>query len=82
MSHCNGGPGYLLAGGARAGDDSENARKLPVPDPDHDVLSALDRWVEQGIAPQRVIAAHRTHGVVDRTSPFVHTHSRHPGTGR
>jgi feruloyl esterase len=69
MSHCNGGPGYLLAGGARAGDAPDNVPKWPVPDPDHDVLSALDRWAEQGIAPERVIAAHRTDGVVDRTIP-------------
>jgi feruloyl esterase len=69
MSHCNGGPGYLVAGGARAGDDPDSVPKWSVPDPDHDMLSALDRWVAQGIAPQRIIAAHRTNGDVDRTIP-------------
>jgi feruloyl esterase len=48
MSHCNGGPGYMLAGGARAGNDPDNVPKAPSQDPDHDVLSALDQWVRAG----------------------------------
>ena len=35
-----------------------------------DSLSALERWVEQDQAPQRIIAAHRTAGHVDRTRPL------------
>jgi feruloyl esterase len=35
-----------------------------------DMLTALERWVEQGIAPDRVSAAHLTGGVVDRTRPL------------
>jgi len=26
------------------------------PDADHDVVAALDRWVEKGVAPDRIIA--------------------------
>ena len=35
-----------------------------------DSLGALEHWVEQGKAPQRIIAAHRTSGQVDRTRPL------------
>ena len=27
-------------------------------DDDHDVLKALERWVEHGVAPQKIIATH------------------------
>ena len=35
-----------------------------------DMLTALERWVEEGVAPERVPAAHLTAGVVDRTRPL------------
>lgn len=35
-----------------------------------DMLSALERWVEQGTAPEQVTASHITNGVVDRTRPL------------
>ena len=28
---------------------------------------ALDRWVEDGVAPEKIIASHLTNGAVDRT---------------
>jgi feruloyl esterase len=37
---------------------------------DFDSLSALEQWVEQGNAPQQIVAAHRTSGKVDRTRPL------------
>jgi len=48
MSHCGGGPGANVFNG----DDNLGGPR----DPDHDILSALVRWVEQGTAPQRLIA--------------------------
>jgi len=39
-------------------------------DPEHDVLSALVRWVEKGAAPEYVIASHLTDEHVDRTRPL------------
>ena len=30
----------------------------------------LERWVEQGVAPDRIVATHRTNGIVDRTRPL------------
>jgi feruloyl esterase len=35
-----------------------------------DTLAALEKWVEQGIAPQRIIGSHLTKGAVDRTRPL------------
>jgi feruloyl esterase len=35
-----------------------------------DSLGALDRWVSDGVAPQKLIASHLTNGAVDRTRPL------------
>jgi feruloyl esterase len=35
-----------------------------------DALGTLDRWVTQGIAPDKVIASHSTEGKVDRSRPL------------
>ena len=35
-----------------------------------DSLSVLEQWVEQGKAPDRIVAAHSTQGQVDRTRPL------------
>jgi tannase/feruloyl esterase len=35
-----------------------------------DELGALEQWVEQGRAPEKIIASHSTNGVVDRTRPL------------
>ena len=49
MAHCGGGDGPNAFG---------NGADAPVIDADHDLLKALERWVEQGIAPDRIIATH------------------------
>jgi hypothetical protein len=64
VNHCGGGDGpnssfaYTLA----------NA--VGVMDADHDILAALDRWVEHGVAPSRLIASHFTGAVADKTRPI------------
>jgi Tannase and feruloyl esterase len=35
-----------------------------------DALGALDKWVTQGTAPDKMIASHSTNGTVDRTRPL------------
>lgn len=35
-----------------------------------DMVAAIEAWVEEGRAPARIIASHRTGGVVDRTRPL------------
>jgi feruloyl esterase len=50
MAHCSGG-----AGPNAFGNGTVNG---PVIDSDHDLVRALERWVEDGIAPDRIIATH------------------------
>jgi feruloyl esterase len=61
MYHCAGGPGPNSFG---------NWGDPPVLDADHDVLMALERWVEQGVAPDKIIASRETDGRVERTRPL------------
>jgi feruloyl esterase len=35
-----------------------------------DMIGALERWVEHGKAPDRIVASHLTDGTVDRTRPL------------
>jgi len=49
MEHCVGGPGPNAFGQILAPQPPSN-------DAQHDMLTALERWVEQGIAPERIIA--------------------------
>jgi len=35
-----------------------------------DWLTALEQWVEKGVAPTRIIASRASNGVVDRTRPL------------
>ena len=35
-----------------------------------DMVSAIEQWVENGKAPEQIIASHATNGVVDRTRPL------------
>jgi feruloyl esterase len=50
MAHCSGG-----AGPNAFGNGTSNG---PVIDADHDLVKALEQWVEQGVAPERIIATH------------------------
>jgi feruloyl esterase len=45
MLHCSGGPGPNTFG-----------QGTPLADADHDVVKALEQWVERGIAPDRIVA--------------------------
>lgn len=49
MTHCYFGPGATSFGGV-------GQQIPPVRDPAHDVQSALENWVENGVAPDRIIA--------------------------
>jgi len=48
MAHCYGG-----AGPNSFGNGTSNG---PVIDADHDLLKALERWTERGIAPDKIVA--------------------------
>jgi len=59
-----------------------HCRGGPGPDT-FDTLTALEQWVEKGIAPTRLIASHLTNGKVDRTRPLCPEPqvARYIGTG-
>jgi feruloyl esterase len=50
MAHCSGGDGPNAFG--------NGVNNGPVIDADHDLLTALERWVETGVAPEQIIATH------------------------
>jgi len=60
MHHCANGPGPNVFGGANQG-------LPPQMDAQHDIVMALDRWVEDGVAPEKIVASHLTNATVDRT---------------
>lgn len=74
MYHCGGGPGPNSFG---------NAGDPPVVDARHDVLMALEQWVERGKAPEQIIASHVKEGQVTRTRPLCPypKRARYQGTG-
>ena len=66
------------AGGKQKADDfvrlflapgMHHCRGGPGPDT-FDTLTALEQWVEKGVAPKQLIASHSTNGKVDRTRPL------------
>jgi feruloyl esterase len=48
-----------------------------------DALTALEQWVEKGVAPDKLIASHSTNGKIDRTRPLCMYPqvARYKGTG-
>jgi feruloyl esterase len=62
MGHCSGGSGATNFGNGGAAS--------PTPSADHDVLMALDRWVETGAAPDRIVATRVVGGAAVRTRPL------------
>jgi feruloyl esterase len=71
----------------------QNARLFMVPGMQHcvlgagpnsfDTLSALEQWVEKGIAPDAISATHLANGVIDRTMPLCKfpEQARYKGSG-
>lgn len=65
MQHCGGG----------AGANSFGQFSVATEDADHNIDAALERWVEQGAAPERLIAAKRKNDLdptsdIERTRPL------------
>jgi feruloyl esterase len=60
MQHC--------AGGSGASGFGQNS--VATGDPDHNIGAALERWVEQGVAPQQIIASKLSGTTVVRTRPL------------
>jgi feruloyl esterase len=62
MGHCGGGTGATSFG--------NQGSPAPAADADHDLLHALDAWVERGAAPDRLIASRVEGGTVVRQRPL------------
>jgi feruloyl esterase len=77
VNHCGGGAGPNSSFAYTLGND------VGAMDADHDILAALDRWVEHGVTPGRLIASHFTAGVADKTRPVCAYPqiARYTGTG-
>jgi feruloyl esterase len=62
MGHCAGGAGATTFGNGGV--------QAPAPDASRDLLMALDRWVEQGTAPDSIVATRVVSGAATRTHPL------------
>ena len=56
LSHCAGGPGATAFG---------NLFNGSAPDAAHDVMRAMEHWVEDGVAPERIVAQHLSESASD-----------------
>jgi hypothetical protein len=61
MAHCGGGDGPNAFG---------NGVNAPVIDADHDLLKALEQWVEHGVAPEKIVATHYINNNADAGIQF------------
>jgi feruloyl esterase len=75
MGHCSGGTGATSFG--------NQGGPPPVSDAEHDLLRALDAWVENGRAPDRIVASRVVDGRTVRTRPLCPYPKRavYTGTG-
>jgi feruloyl esterase len=73
MAHCSGG-----AGPNAFGNGTSNG---PVIDAGHDLVKALERWVEQGIAPDKFIATHYVNNVPAQGAQFQRPLCPYPERG-
>jgi len=87
MNHCAGGASAVNFGQSSFGPPTPVA-----PDPEHDVILALERWVEEGVAPDKLIATtdpQPLHARENPTNPATFTRplcpfpqvARYRGTG-
>ena len=75
MQHCAGGPGPNAFG--------QFERSATPNDPERNVYSAIERWVEKGIAPEKLIATRSVNGDVKMSRPLCPhpRQARYKGSG-
>ena len=62
MQHCYGGPGPNFFGQFDPSALGGNPEQISIPmDPEHNISRALEQWVEQGVAPDAIIATKYIH---------------------
>ncbi|THU94497.1 tannase and feruloyl esterase [Dendrothele bispora CBS 962.96] len=77
MHHCSGGPGAWEIGQTLAGSGG-NSKYLMDLDPESNVLMAMVRWVEEGIAPETVLGTKFMNDTVANRVQFSRAHCRYP----
>src|SRR5690242_2714359 len=70
MAHCANGPGAASIGNMR--------RNTASMDPDENVLTAIVRWVEEGIAPETITGTAFRNGTESAGVDYKRRHCRHP----
>lgn len=70
MAHCRGGPGASFIGNVKS-----SAASL---EPEENVLMAMVRWVEEGVAPETVTGTAYVNGSKDAGVAFKRKHCRWP----
>ncbi|GME48352.1 Tannase/feruloyl esterase [Neofusicoccum parvum] len=70
LAHCSGGPGAGFIGNQK-----RNAASL---DPEENVLTAMVRWVEEGVAPNTITGTAYVNGSKDAGVAFRRRHCRWP----
>jgi hypothetical protein len=70
MAHCGGGPGAVAIGNQR--------RNMASLDPEENVLTAIVRWVEEGIAPDTITGTAFNNGTEISGVNFKRRHCRWP----
>jgi len=75
MSHCATGDGAWQIGQTLQGIGDITSQTL---DPERNVLTALVRWVEEGIAPDTILGTKYINDTVDLGVQFTRRHCRYP----
>lgn len=70
MAHCAGGSGASAIGNRLEGSASE--------DPEENVLMAMVRWVEEGVAPEAVVGSHFNNETADTGVEYKRSHCKYP----
>ncbi|OAL51976.1 tannase and feruloyl esterase [Pyrenochaeta sp. DS3sAY3a] len=70
MAHCSGGPGAAFIGNQK--------RNMASLAPEENVLTAMVRWVEQGIPPEDILGTAFVNGTVANGVDFKRRHCRWP----
>ncbi|KAK2039348.1 tannase and feruloyl esterase [Colletotrichum somersetense] len=70
MNHCSGGPGATFIGNQQ--------KSVANYDPESNVLSAIVRWVEEGIAPDSILGTAYVNGTQGGVVQFKRNHCKYP----
>ncbi|PSN73504.1 tannase and feruloyl esterase [Corynespora cassiicola Philippines] len=70
LAHCSGGPG--------AGFIGNQARNSASLEPEENVLMAMVRWIEEGVAPESIIGSAVINGTIESGVDYKRRHCKYP----